>query len=99
MPHHLLLLSLHALILRLKALDNLKDERILMVQVLHDMANLLFAFCIGNIIVLRSESILLSLAILGHHNKWSSISCLKRKSEVQEYKRIGIPMPYPRDTI
>src|SRR5579883_2974238 len=98
-PHHLLMLSLHALVLRLQVLNNLKDERILVIEVLHDMTNLLFAFCIGNIIVLRGKSILLSLAILRHHDEWCCIGCLERKSEVQEYKRIGIPMPYPRDTI
>src|SRR5579885_750490 len=98
-PHHLLMLSLHTLVLRLQTLDNLEDERILVIEVLHDMTNLLFAFCIGNIVVLRGESILLSLAILRHHDEWGCISCLERKSKIQEYKRIGIPMPYPRDTI
>jgi len=58
------MLSLHLLVLLLKSLHHLKNQRILMIQMFHDVADFLLAFYIGLVVVLSSEAILLRLPIL-----------------------------------
>jgi hypothetical protein len=57
------------LVLFLDALDELEDYRVLVVEVVHDVTDFLFAFAVDEIVVLCGEAVFFRLAILGHHHK------------------------------
>ena len=58
----------HLHVLFFEAFDDLENQVILVIQVLHDVADFFFAFTVRDAVGLCGQAVLGSLSVLAHHN-------------------------------
>ena len=81
MEHDLLVLGLHAF-------DNLHDDHVLVVKVLHDVAGFLLALGVAVVIALSHDAVFRCLAVLGHHDYRRGVILTWHLSKIETSKGI-----------
>ena len=71
------------LVLCIHTLKDLQDDCILVVQMLHDVADFLFTLDVAVVIALGHQAIFRSLAVLGHHHERGRICRLETQGQIQ----------------